>query len=58
MKPMIQPLYLQGCLTHLFRLHTTSYPFVNVKVIYIRKHVLWADNFVKLNASYIHTLYV
>ena len=30
---------LQGCLTHLFRLHVASYPFVYVKCIYIRIHV-------------------
>ena len=51
---------LQRCLTHLFILHATSYPFVNVKCIYIRIHVFVGRliNFVKLNASYIHTLYV
>ena len=27
---------LQRCLTHLFRLHVTSYPSVNVKCFYIR----------------------
>ena len=51
---------LQKCLTHLFSLHATSYPFLSVKCIYISIHVfVWRlINFVKLNASYIHTLYV
>ena len=51
---------LQRCLTHLLRLHATSYLFVNVKCIYMRIHVFVGRlvNFVKLNASYIHTLSV
>ena len=38
----------------------TSYPFENVKCIYICIHVFVGRliNFVKLNASYIHALYV